>query len=548
MSIVRRLYCFLLCIIGVYAHSQTITISGTIKDSSSMVVLDSVRVDITQQSNPSKKYTIYTNTSGKWSYTFPSTGIAQESNVPFSFALRQNYPNPFNPSTIISFSVPQNGIVTILVHNILGQMIDSRTFSLTAGEYNLPWSNKGSAGTLFYTMQFDGYSITKKMVQLDGGSGDGLGNVFLINGFAATPQKGSPADESDFIIHVSKLGYEPDSTFVPFANNSSIDFSLTTVHRRAFVFDLHNDVPDLMVGGYQIGVRHTTNQSDIPRFIDGGIDAQMMVLWPSPTAFPTTSYQRTIQMYDTSIAQFNRNSDNIVHARTISEIQSAHSSKKIAAVMCVEGGLAIQDDLNKLIHFYNLGVRYMTITWNVSSTWATSAADAQSTTKGLSEFGKQVIRTMDSLGMIIDVSHTGIKTIEDILATTKNPIIASHSGVRTLRNHTRNLTNDQIIAIAQGGGVIGVVFYTSFLSTASAANVTIDTVIKHIDHIKNLVGIDHIAIGSDYDGGITAPVGLENVSKLQNLTMALLRKGYSSGDVKKILGENYLRVFKAVCK
>jgi len=169
-------------------------------------------------------------------------------------------------------------------------------------------------------------------------------------------------------------------------------------------------------------------------------------------------------------------------------------------------------------------------------------------TKGLSDFGKQVIRTMDSLGVIIDVSHTGIKTIDDILAVTKNPIIASHSGVRALRDHYRNLSDDQIIKIANTGGVIGVVFYTAFLSSANSSSVTVQNVIQHIDYIKNLVGIDYIAIGADYDGGITAPVGLNDVSKMPALTLALLQHGYTPSDVRKILGENYMRVFKEVCQ
>ena len=148
--------------------------------------------------------------------------------------------------------------------------------------------------------------------------------------------------------------------------------------------------------------------------------------------------------------------------------------------------------------------------------------------------------------MIIDVSHTGIKTIWDILATTTNPIIASHSGVRALNNHSRNLTDVQIDSIAARGGVIGVVFYPTFLSSQRIA--TIDTVLKHIDYIKNRVGIDYIAIGSDYDGIETVPVGLEDVSKMPNLTAALLRRGYSIEDVHKILGGNFLRVFKQVCR
>jgi membrane dipeptidase len=224
----------------------------------------------------------------------------------------------------------------------------------------------------------------------------------------------------------------------------------------------------------------------------------------------------------------------------------ANAAGKLAGILAIEGGHAIENDLEKLRAFYQKGARYLTITWNNSTAWAVSASDQRSTTVGLSDFGKQVVRTMDSLGMIIDVAHTGIKTIWDILATTKNPIVATHSGVRALNNHSRNLNDAQIDSIARRGGVIGVVFYPPFLTSRGSA--TIDTVIKHIDYIKKRVGIDYVAIGSDYDGMGSAPVGLEDVSKLPNLTSALLRHGYSIAEVRKILGENYLRVFKQVCK
>jgi membrane dipeptidase len=527
--------------------SQSVTIGGAVKDSASAVSLDSVRIDIVNIGDPGEHYTVFTNNSGLWSFTFIGTSVGENESTPSSFDLQQNYPNPFNPSTVIPFSVNSPGEVTIAVHNILGQLLHERAFQLSAGQFHVRWNSVGAAGVLFYTIRFGDRSMTRKMVQLDGGFGGGIGEPLLVGGISSSNGL-AKRTSANYSVTVSKLGYEPDSIVVPFSSNTNIHFSLTTVHRRAFVIDLHNDVPEKMVGGYQIGIRNVNNQSDIPRFIDGGIDAQMMVLWPSPSAFPTAQYQRTIQMDDTLKAQLSRNAATIAQARSIAEIQSVTASGKIAAVMCVEGGGAIEEDLNKLISLYNRGARYMTITWNNTLSWAVSAADAQSATVGLNDFGRQVVRTMDSLGMIIDVSHTGIKTIEDILAETKNPIIASHSGCRALRNHTRNLTDDQIKAIAAGGGVIGVVFYTSFLSTASASNVNIDTVIKHIDYIKNLVGIDHIGIGSDYDGGITAPVGLENVSKLPNLTMALLRHGYTKSDVRKILGENYLRVFNTVCQ
>ena len=525
--------------------SQTVTLGGAVKDSATTVGIDSVRVDIVNTVDPGEKYTVYTNSTGAWSYTFINTSVGNDPTAPISFSVQQNFPNPFNPSTVIPFTLHRSGSVTMTVHNILGQLMDERSFDLSAGHFNVRWSSIGAAGVYLYTVRYGNTAVTRKMIQVDGGYGDGIGDAVLAGGISSVPNFSKNAT-ADYTVVASRVGYEPDSTVFPLVSNQQINFSLSSVHHRAFVFDLHNDIAELMVDGYQMGIRNTSRQSDIPRFIDGGVDAQMIVLWPDPNEYPTTSYQRTVQMYDTCIAQFNRNSAKIAQSRTVAEIQSANNAGKIAAVLCVEGGTAINNNLDNLYDLYDRGARYMTITWNNSFAWATSAADPLSTTKGLSDFGKDVIRAMDSIGMIIDVSHTGIKTIEDILSVTKNPIIASHSGCRTLRNHTRNLTDTQIQAIAAGGGVIGVVFHRSFLTSTSTS--TIDTVIGHIDYIKNLVGIDYVALGSDYDGGITAPTGLENVSKLPNLTMALLKRGYTRSEVRKILGENYLRVFTAVCK
>lgn len=537
----------LLCFFVLTVNAQQTTIGGIVKDSSSLAPLDSARIDIVNKNNPAEKYSVFTNNTGHWSYTFQSTDVDQDDTFPVSFNLQQNFPNPFNPATMITFSVRSLGPATISVYNSIGQLLDKRTYDIIPGEYTVRWTSKGAAGALFYSLRSGGNVITKKMVQLDGGIYGGLGDPTLIHGVATTTSF-SKKTLSDYSVTVSKLGYEPDSSVIPFSDNPNINFSLTTVHQRAFVIDLHNDILGLVVDGYQMGVRHTSNQSDLPRFRDGGMDAQMLSLWIDPSDFPTMAYLRVFQMADSFQSQLTKNAAAMVQARTNAEIIAATNAGKFAGIYGVEGGHTIDNDLTKLTAFYDIGVRYMTITWNNSTSWATSAADAQTTTKGLSDFGKQVIKTMDSLGMIIDVSHTGIKSIEDILAVTKNPIIASHSGVRALRNHTRNLTDDQIQKIAQSGGVIGVVFYTSFLSTAQASKVTIDTVIKHIDYIKSLVGVDHITIGGDYDGGITAPVGLENVSKMPALTMALLKHGYSPAEVRKILGENYLRVFNKVCK
>ena len=171
---------------------------------------------------------------------------------------------------------------------------------------------------------------------------------------------------------------------------------------------------------------------------------------------------------------------------------------------------------------------------------------ARTTTQGLNTFGRQVIRTLDSLGVIIDVSHTGIKTIQDILQETSNPIIATHSGARAVRNHTRNLYDWQIQDIANSGGVIGIVFYPPFLTSNPPADIS--DVIQHVDHIVNLVGTDYVAIGSDFDGiGTNVVIGLEDVSKYPDLTLALLEHGYTEQEVAKFLGGNFRRVFEQVC-
>lgn len=527
--------------------AQSVTIYGSAKDKISLLPIDSASIDLINKNNPAEHFSVVTNAQGSWSYTFQSSGVPDAATVPSVFSLEQNYPNPFNPSTKIVFSLRYSGMVRLSVHNILGQKVDEKFFELTPGDYSIEWQSKGSAGVYFYSLEANGTRITRKMVQLDGGSsGGGLGNLASSHRVADFPTLSKSAT-TEFNIIASKLGYETDTIGLVLADNARADFLLETVHSRALVIDLHNDILEKMVDGYQIGIRHTTDHSDLPRLHEGGIDAQMFADWVDPGVPDSAYYQRSTAMIDTFNAQVARNAAAIAQARTSDDVTRIISEGKLAGILAIEGGHAIENDVEKLKAYYAKGVRYLTITWNNSTAWATSAQDPQSATKGLSEFGKQVIRTMDSLGMIIDVAHTGIKTIQDILAITKNPIIDSHAGVYALRNHYRNLTDDQIRSIAQSGGVVGVVFYTSFLSTASASKVTIDTVIKHIDYIKNLVGIDYVAIGSDFDGGITPPVGLADVSKLPALTLALLKHGYSPADIRKILGENYLRVFKQVC-
>ena len=523
--------------------AQTYFLAGTVKDYYSNTPLDSAKVELIFKNIPDKRDSVYTDNFGNWNYTL--TNITSENNfIPTDLTLSQNYPNPFNPSTKISFSINSTGRVKLIVHDAIGQEIESREFFLQSGNYTVDWFGAGAAGIYFYSIEFNGNRLTKKMIQLDGSNRGGFGNPYS-NG-AQVNFKKSFSGSINLDLMFSRFGYENDTMNISVNSNLNIPRSLTSLHHRAFVFDLHNDVIEKVVYGYQLGTLNSNNHSDIPRFIKGGVDAQMLALWPNPSRYPSTSFQHTMAMIDSFQSQLAKNPDKFKHARNSSQIDSLLGSERVIGILAVEGGHAIENSIDKLKEFYTKGARYMTITWNNSTSWATAAADAQALTKGLSEFGRQVIKSMDSLGIIIDISHVGKKTIEDILTVTTNPIIASHSGVRALRNDKRNLYDEQIIAIANSGGVIGVVFYPPFLTTSTTAR--IDTVIKHIDYIKNLVGIDHIALGSDFDGIDKVVVGLEDVTKYPDLTMALLRKGYSYEDVKKILGGNFLRVFKQVCK
>jgi membrane dipeptidase len=525
--------------------AQSVTIGGNVKDKVSLAWIDSAVVSIVNTGNSSERYSVATNPSGAWLYTFTPGSVEQHSDVPASFTLEQNYPNPFNPSTRIGFTLGTSGTVRITVHNVLGQELDAKTLMLEAGSHEIDWTSRGSAGALFYTIEMNGMRQTRKMIQLDRGGRGGLGNVVTMGRVASVSGLAKKA-VSEYYVIVSKFLYMPDTTRVTLTNGTFVQTALETIHNNAFLFDLHNDALEVMINGYFIGVRHTINHSDLPRFRDGGVDAQMFSVWADEKLTSVSMYQRSLTLIDTFMNQVNRVSDQMIIARNADEVMAGHAAGKFVGVFGLEGGYSIEESLQKLDTLYARGIRYMTLTWNNSTSWAISAADSKTTTQGLSEFGKEVIRRMDSLGIIVDVSHVGIKTIDDVLKITKNPIIASHSGVRALRNSTRDLYDNQIDSIAAHGGVIGVVFYPPFLSAFRP--VTIDTVVKHIDYIKNLVGVDYVALGSDFDGIEQTPMGLEDVSKFPALTAALLRKGYSIADIRKILGENYLRVMRKVCR
>jgi len=434
----------------------------------------------------------------------------------------------------------------VTVHNLLGQEVDSRRQYLFPGFYRITWKNQGSAGVYFYTIHNHDQTITRKMIQLDGGHQGGLSPILG----SAAPQHIALQRPSSLPLTIiySKFAYVSDTLNLDIVGGETFETFLETIHNQAILVDLHNDILEIMLDdtGYHFMPKHDYHDTDIPRLILGGVDIQFFAVWISPNAYPVNQFQKAQEAIGLFNREMNLYPDYIRQARSADEALAIAHEGKIAAVLAVEGGHVIENDISKLISFYDAGMRYLTLTWNNSTDWAVSASDSRSSTVGLSDFGKRVIRTLDSLGVIIDVSHVGIKTIEDVLEITGNPIIATHSGVRAIQNSSRNLYDKQIQAIAASGGVIGIVFYPPFLKSGRTA--TVEDLVKHIDYIVNLVGIDYVAIGSDYDGiGSNKVNGMKDVSQFPNLTFALLQHGYSKSDVRKILGGNFLRVFRQVC-
>ncbi len=536
---------------NILIYSQNIT--GIVRDSVSNKPISGVKVKVKNLTNGLED-SVLTNSNGQWVFNL-STSVDQNDVIAKDFYLFQNFPNPFSSegnnnsgsgvSTKINFVIGNDDIVEIYIHNALGELIDYKKEFLSSGIYSVEYQAKGSAGVYFYTIRTSQFSETKKMIQLGRASAvGGINKIYRIGNNNHFAKSNSAAV---YRIIYSKITHIDDTVQVELSGGESLLKFLKSFHHHTKLIDLHNDILERIVAdtNYRLKNRNTNNHTDIPRMKEGGVDIQFFSVWVSPTTY-SNHYQQALYMLSLFNREMNENQNSIAHTRNWNQSDSVSNQNKIAAIIGVEGGHHIEDSIEKLIALYNAGMRYLTITWNNSTNWAVSAADSRSTTVGLSDFGREVIRKLDSLGVLIDVSHTGIKTIQDILQVTNNPIIASHSGVRALRNHIRNLYDWQIQDIANSGGVIGVVFYPQFLNGTN--NATIQDVINHIDYIKNLVGIDYVAIGSDFDGIGVTPVGLEDVSKFPALTEALFNRGYSREDVEKILYKNFKRVFQQVCK
>ena len=371
------------------------------------------------------------------------------------------------------------------------------------------------------------------------------------------------------------------------------DAEVQRVHKSALLIDTHNDVTSATVAGLDLGQPNTDHMTDIPRMKKGGMGAQIFAVYVAASYVEGNhAANRTLQMIDTVrhdiIAQ---HPNDLMFAGTAAGIRRAHKQGKIAALLGIEGGHAIEDSPRLLRDYYDLGVRYMTLTHSNSNHWADSSGDANKPNNGLSPLGKEIVAEMNRIGMIVDISHVSDKTFWDALEVSKAPIFASHSSCRAISPAPRNMTDEMIAALGKKHGVVQINFSCDFLNPEVYAadeavrakmvamrdelikkyaddpqglqramrearraagqaeggkRATLADVVKHINHVVQIAGVDAAGLGSDFDGIDCAPEGLDSVDKWPNLTRALLEEGYTAVEIRKIYGGNTLRLMEDV--
>lgn len=365
------------------------------------------------------------------------------------------------------------------------------------------------------------------------------------------------------------------------------------LHFSSIIVDTHSDSLARPVRyGENIGVRTESGHMDLPRMREGNQTAQFFACFPSPKFIEERKcIQVTLDYIDAFHTLCVNYPDQIEQATTAEDVRRISDSGKLAGILAIEGGHAIDDDLAVLRMYYRLGVRYMTLTWNNTNNWADGVLD-EPRHDGLTDFGRDVVREMNRLGMFVDISHVAPKTFWDAIETTTKPVIASHSSAKAICQAPRNMDDDQLRALAENGGVVGVNYEVTFVSEryrreSDALNERKESELKeaeelhakepeklekakeeieakfkelrstelklpdyteivdHIDHMVKVAGVEHVGIGSDFDGCVT-PEGMEDCTKVPKITEELVRRGYSDGDIRKILGENFLRVMDEV--
>jgi membrane dipeptidase len=378
-----------------------------------------------------------------------------------------------------------------------------------------------------------------------------------------------------------------------FASTTSKSQDYKSLHKKAIVIDTHNDFISTGIEkkvSFDQDLKGITH-SDLKRMKEGGVDVQIFSIFCDENYGNGTAYEFANMEIDSLYAYVARNPSSMMIVKNPTELNMAVKEKKLGSMMGVEGGHMIEDRIDYLEALYKRGARYMTLTWNNSTAWASSAADERAKNDlghpyGLNSFGEQVVRKMNELGMIVDISHVGEKTFYDAIRVTTKPVIASHSCTYTLCPVPRNMTDDQIRALGKNNGVINLNFYSGFVdSTFSAKNnafikkhqaekdsmlkvnpsdfyanlfihekykkemdntrPSIKLLVDHLDHIVKLIGVNHVGLGSDFDGINSAPRELNDVTNMPLITEELMKRGYSKADIFKILGGNFIRVFKA---
>ena len=345
------------------------------------------------------------------------------------------------------------------------------------------------------------------------------------------------------------------------AATESVQTRAARIHKQALVVDTHIDTT-MMLGkeGWDFMARHQPepgeNHVDLPRIREGGLDAAFFSIYMPGTVTGPEAVKQALILIDRVRSLAEQHPNDIVLATTAAEVRAAHKAGKFAALMGMEGGHMIDDSLAVLRNYQRLGVRYLTLSHSVNTDWADSSGDKPAH-NGLTAFGKDVVRELNRLGVMVDISHVADKTFWDALETSKAPLVASHSSMRAISGHARNMTDDMVRALGAKGGVVMINYSVGFLSNeryeaqqknvpeAELPRVSWEMIIDHIDHAVKLAGAAHVGLGSDFDG-TTVPDGMEDASKLPKITAALLAKGYSEQDAKNILGENILRLLERV--
>ena len=392
---------------------------------------------------------------------------------------------------------------------------------------------------------------------------------------------------------LARIAFLSAIVFVPVLVSAQQDPAVSArarqVHDRAIVVDTHDDVTQRLMfeKTFDIAARNKTGSLDIPRMREGGLDALFFSIWVTGDVTGPAAVTRALDQIDAVRQAVRKHPDDLLLATTAADVRRAAAEKKIAALMGVEGGHMIAEDLAVLRTFAALGVRYMTLTHSLNTPWADSSGDRPAH-DGLTAFGKDVVREMNRLGIMVDISHVADRTFFDAIEVSRAPVIASHSSARAIANAPRNMTDDMLRAVTRNGGVVMINYHSGFLSEAyrtakpSSAlqarldeaekrcgdneacrilesqrinqeamasgelpKVTWEAIVEHIDHVAKVAGVDHVGLGSDFDGA-TMPLGMEEASKLPKLTEALLKRGHSEADLQKILGGNILRVMEAV--